>query len=94
MNRTQLPAPPNPASFANPADWMKATFEWMSYVKGRIETDSTVNTAPIAPFVVGAFTSTNTIVGTDATSNFLATLVTGMQKQGITAPVSQRITGS
>ena len=91
MNRTILATPPNPANFTNPADWMKETFNWMSLVKSRIETDSNVNTSPIAPYVVGTYTATNTIVGTDATSNFVATLVTGMQKQGITAPVSQRI---
>lgn len=93
MNRTQIPIPPDPARFSDPSDWMKATFEWMRYVKGRLETDSAANTQPVAPFVVGTYTTTNTIVGTDATSNFLATLVTGLQKQGITAPTSQRVTG-
>ena len=91
MNRTRLPNPPDPTRYTNPMDWQKAMFGWAQEVKGRIETDSTVNTAPIAPFVVGTYTATNTIVGTDAVSNFVATLVTGMQTQGITAPNSQRL---
>jgi hypothetical protein len=91
MNRTVLPNPPNPSAFPKTDDWMRAVFNWMSQVKLKIEADSNVNTSPIAPYVLGTYTATNTITGTDATSNFVATLVAGMQAQGITAPVSQRI---
>ena len=90
MNRTVLPKPPDPDRYLNPREWQKATFQWMSAVKARIETDSTANTSPIAPFVVGTYTAVSTITGTDAASNFVATLVTAMQAQGITASHSQR----
>lgn len=93
MNRTHLPAPPNPMTYPNVSAWQQAMYQWALQVKGRIEADSAVNTSPVAPFVVGTYTTTNTITGTDATSNFVATLVAGMQSQGITAPVSQRISG-
>jgi hypothetical protein len=92
MNRTQLPAPPNPSSYgANTQQWQQAVYQWMSQVKSRIETDSMVNTAPIAPFVVSSYTYVNTMTGTDALSNFVATLVEAMQTKGITAPNSQRL---
>jgi hypothetical protein len=91
MNRTQIPVPPNPASFGSIPAWQAAVFQWMLSVKGRIETDSVVNTQPIAPFVVSTYTAVSTVTGTDALSNFVATLVAGMQAQGITAPNSQRI---
>lgn len=94
MNRTVLPNPPNPSGYPNANAWMMAVFNWMCQVKLKIEADSNVNTSPIAPYVVGTYTATNTITGTDATSNFVATLVAGMQAQGITAPVSQRISNS
>lgn len=93
MNRTQLPMPPHPTTFPSVGAWQLAVYGWMTQVKSRIEADSTANVAPIAPFVVGTYTETHTIAGTDATSNFVATLVAGMQAKGITAPTSQR-TGS
>jgi len=62
----------------------------MAQVKHRLETDSVVNTQPIAPFVVGTYTAVNTVTGTDALSNFVATIVSAMQSQGITAPVLKR----
>lgn len=70
--------------------WQLATWRWMTQVKSRIEADSIVNTSPIAPFVTGTYTAVNTVTGTDALSNFVATLVTGLQQQGITAPVQKR----
>jgi len=88
MNRTFLPIPPDPASSkynANPQKWMVDAFKWMSQVKLLIEADSNVNTLPITPFSVGTYTAVNTITGTDATSNFVATLVSAMQKKGLTA---------
>lgn len=91
MNRTQLPAPPNPSTYPSVPAWQQAVYGWMQKVKGRIEADSVANTQPIAPFVVGTYTATQTVTGTDALSNFVATLVAGMQAQGITAPNSQRI---
>lgn len=93
MNRTVLPAPPNPDASpyaGNPTAWSRAMFQWMSAVKGRIETDSNANTTPIGPFVVGTYTPTTTINGTDATSNFVASLVTAMQGRGITSANIQR----
>lgn len=90
MNRTTLPNPPSPQSNTTQSQWMQAVYQWMCAVKAQIETDSTVNTAPVAPFLVGTYTAVNTVTGTDALSNFVATLVTGMQAQGITAPTSQR----
>ena len=85
MNRTTLPAPPNPATFKDPAEWSKAAYLWMAKVKGQIETDSAANVGPIGPFVVGSYTATNTITGTDAISNFVATLIAAMQVKGITS---------
>ena len=90
MNRTYLAIPPNPAGYPTIGAWQQAAYQWMLSVKGRIEADSAVNSAPIAPYVVATYTPTSTITGTDATSNFVATLVAGMQSQGITAPNSQR----
>jgi hypothetical protein len=88
MNRTILSAPPDPNAprFAgSPDQWQSAMYQWALDVKKRVETDSAANIQPVAPFVVGTYTSTNTLVGTDATSNFLATLVTALQVKGITA---------
>lgn len=92
MIRTRLPDPPNPATYVNVIDWQRHMFEWARKVKGLIETDSTVNTQPIGPFVVDAYTAVSTITGTDDTSNFVATLVTAMNQKGITAPNIQRDT--
>ena len=92
MNRTQLPAPPDPARFANVLDWQREAYRWMQQVKGRIETDSAVNVTPVGPFVVGTYTATATVTGTDALSNFVATLVAGLQVKGITAGNIQRTT--
>lgn len=92
MNRTQLPMPPNPASFSSSAAWQQAAYQWMAQIKGRLETDSAVNTSPIGPFLVDTYTAIQTVTGTDGLSNFVATLVTAMQKQGITAPTNQRTT--
>ena len=96
MNRTQLPEPPNPASTTysgNPSSWMSAAYAWMQQVKGRIETDSSVNVRPVTPFTLGTYTATYTLTGTDATSNYVATLVAAMTTKGLVAPVSPR-TGS
>jgi hypothetical protein len=92
MNRTTLPAPPDPAKYQSVQDWMRAAHRWMVDAKARIEQDSTVNTVPMAPFVVSTYTAVNTITGTDATSNVVATLLMAMQQKGLTAPVSQRTT--
>lgn len=93
MNRTQLPSPPNPETYGdNVMAWQRAMYGWMSLVKGRIETDSQVNTTPIGPFVVDTYTAVSTITGTDDASNFIATLVTAMNQKGITAPNVQRTT--
>lgn len=86
MNRTVLPAPPDPRRYANVSAWQDATYDWMRRTKSLIETDSSANIVPLAPFVVDSYTLTSTITGTDATSNFVATLVTAMQKRGITSP--------
>jgi hypothetical protein len=88
MNRTTLPAPPDPNSVAysgNPNAWQTAMFQWASQVKQRVETDSAVNVRPISPFVLGTFTAVNTLspAGTDATGNFLATMVTAMIAKGL-----------
>lgn len=91
MNRTVLEAPPNPASYGSITDWADAHYRWAKSIKARIETDSTVNTQPIAPFSVVTYTATQTVTGTDALSNFVATLVAAMQSKGFTAPVSQRL---
>lgn len=90
MNRTHLPAPPapNPDMMA----WQRAMFLWASEVKERLETDSQVNTSPIGPFVLETYTATATVTGTDALSNFVATLVDAMNGKGITAPNIQRTT--
>lgn len=95
MNRTQLPAAPNPDNptyIGNPILWQRAMFAWANQVKGRIETDSSANITPVGPFVVGTFTQTATITGTDALSNFVASLVTALQAKGITAANIQRTT--
>ena len=92
MNRTQLSAPPHPASCASVQSWQLAVHQTLLQWKQRIETDSTVNTTPVGPFVVGTYTPLSTITGTDDASNFLATLVNGMQAQGITSPNTQRNT--
>jgi hypothetical protein len=90
MNRTTLPAPPNPDAYNDAMAWARAAYRWMLDSKQRIETDSTVNGQPIAPFVLGTYTAVNTITGTDATSNFVATLLAAMQQKGTAASVSQR----
>lgn len=88
MNRTTLPTPPDPSAAmfsGNPQAWQKAAHLWMLQVKERIETDSEVNVRPIAPFVISTYTAVNTLAGTDATSNFVATIVTAMQAKGLSA---------
>lgn len=88
MNRTQLPNPPDPGAPAyagNPQLWGRAAYQWMLQVKERIETDSEVNVRPMAPFVVSTYTAVNTMTGTDALSNMVATLITAMQAKGLTA---------
>jgi hypothetical protein len=93
MNRTQLPAPPDPSSYnGNPAGWQQAAYQWMQQVKGRIETDSNVNVRPMGPIAVSTYTAVATVTGTDALSNFVATLVTLMQTKGLTVPVLNRNT--
>ena len=95
MNRTTLPAPPDPSSTVyanNPMAWMKAMYSWAAQVKSKVEIDSNANTTPIGPFVVGTYTQVSTVTGTDALSNFVATLVTGMNGKGITSPSIQRTT--
>ena len=86
MNRTVLPIPPNPQQFTDLGLWALAVYAWMNQVKSRIEGDSAANVGPVGPFVVGAYTATNTIVGTDATSNFVASFVKALQTKGITTP--------
>lgn len=95
MNRTILGEPPNPADaryVGNPGKWMMDTYQWMLTTKQRLEGDSTVNTRPVAPFVIGTYTAINTFspAGTDTTGNFLATLVTALQVKGITATRSSQ----
>ena len=88
MNRTTLPAPPDPNSVAfsgNPNAWQTAMFQWASQVKQRVETDSAVNIRPVSPFVVVSYTATNTMTGTDALSNFLATFITALQAKGLSS---------
>lgn len=87
-NRTILPAPPNPnapAYAGNPDQWQTAVFQWMSAVKSRIETDSAANVRPVSPFVVSTYTAVNTMTGTDALSNFLATFITALQAKGVSS---------
>lgn len=88
MNRTQLPQPPDPASslfLGNPGAWQRAAYAWMQQVKERIETDSEVNIRPMTPFVVTTYTAVNTMTGTDALSNVVATLIKAMESKGLTA---------
>jgi hypothetical protein len=88
VNRTQLPAPPDPSSAmykGQPQLWQSAAYSWMQQVKGRIETDSAVNVRPVSPFIVATYTPVSTVTGTDALSNFIATLITAMQARGITS---------
>lgn len=95
MNRTVLPAPPDPTTgvySGNPNAWMRAATDWMRQVKGRIETDSTINTQPIGPLVVSTYTAVTTMTGTDATSNALATLITLLTEKGLISPTQQRTT--
>jgi hypothetical protein len=92
VNRTVLGIPPNPASYSTVAAWQNATYQWMQNTKQRIETDSNVNTTPVGPLVVGTYTAVSTVTGTDALSNFVATMITYMQQQGITSPNAQRTT--
>lgn len=92
MNRTILQAPPNPSDYPTLQAWQSAVHQTLLNWKQRIETDSTVNATPVGPVVVGAYTPTSTITGTDAVSNFVATLVNGMQQQGLTSPNTQRTT--
>lgn len=91
MNRTVLPKPPNPAEYQNPVAWQQAAYLWMEQVKSRIETDSRINTTPIAPFAVGTYTLVNTVTGTDNLSNFVATMIVAFTKSGVVAPNSQRL---
>jgi len=91
VNRTVLPAPPDPNSSAynrNPDAWQAAMFQWASQVKSRLETDNAVNIRPAAPFVIGTYTAVNTLspAGTDTTGNFLATMVTAMIARGMISP--------
>jgi len=88
VNRTVLPIPPDPPKGSS--DYDLAVYRWMMQVKHRLETDSVANTQPISPFVVGTYTAVNTVTGTDALSNFVATIVTALQAQGITAPLTKR----
>jgi hypothetical protein len=88
MNRTTLPAPPDPNSVAyagNPSSWQTAMFQWASQVKQRVETDSAVNIRPVSPFIVGTYTPLNTFApaGTDTTGNAVATLVEAMIAKGL-----------
>jgi hypothetical protein len=92
MNRTQLPLPPDPSEAAysgNPQAWQRAAYQWMQQAKLRLETDSTVNVRPVTPFQLGTYTATNTLTGTDATSNFVATLVAAMTTKGLVGPTQQ-----
>lgn len=92
MNRTQLPQPPDPSGYQSVASWQAETYRWMCKVKSQIEIDSAVNTSPMAPFVLGTFTAVTTLVGTDATSNALATLMQKMLDKGLLSSVSPRTT--
>lgn len=88
MNLTILPAPPNPSDAmftGNPMAWQREAYRWMEIVKERIETDSAVNIRPMTPFVVSTYTAVNTMTGTDALSNVVATLISAMQAKGLTA---------
>ena len=93
MNRTQLPLPPDPSSpvySGNPMAWQKAAHQWMQQVKGRIETDSAVNTVPIGPFVVGTYTVATSVSGTDPLSNFVASVVSALISKGLLTSLPQR----
>ena len=87
MNRTNLPNPPDPADpqySGSLRTWQRAVFDWMQQSNEAIETDSAVNVVPMAPFAVASYTAVNTMTGTDALSNFVATLVSAMQAKGLT----------
>lgn len=92
MNRTQLQTPPHPATYPSVQAWQMAVYQCLLAWKQRIETDSNANGTPVGPLVVSGYTALNTLSGTDDTSNFLATMVTLMQQQGITSPNTQRNT--
>lgn len=92
MNRTQLPAPPDPARFTDFIGWQRAAYQWMNDVKGRLETDSRANTTPVGPFVVGAYTLQTSVTGTDSLSNYVASLTKALEAQGITAANLRRDT--
>ena len=91
MNRTYLPNPPNPVTFNSVPLWQEAVYAWMQKVKSRIEADSSANVSPMAPFAVGTYTASSTVTGTDALSNFVATLVASMLNKGLVATNSQRL---
>lgn len=88
MNRTILSAPPDPNSTTysgSPDKWQNAVYAWMLDTKKRVETDSAANIQPVSPFVVSTYTAVNTMTGTDALSNFVATFITALQAKGLTA---------
>lgn len=90
MRRTQLNVPPNPSAAAysgNPQAWQAAAYQWMLQVKQAVEGASEVNTRPVGQILVSTYTVVNTMTGTDALSNVVATLINDLTNGGyLTTP--------
>jgi hypothetical protein len=91
LRRTQLPVPPNPDSMTysggDPVLWQRDAYQWMVQVKQRLEQDSVTNSSPTGQFLVSTYTPVNTMTGTDALSNVVATLISNMTNGGyLTTP--------
>lgn len=90
MRRTALPPPPNPSSpmyAGKQLAWARDAYAWMQKVKAAVDADSAVNTRPTGQFLVTTYTAVNTMTGTDALSNLVATLINDMMAGGyLTTP--------
>lgn len=87
MKRIKLDTPPDAMKYKNDQlGFMRATSEWMTRTKSKIETASAQNDSPLQQnFVLGSFTTNTRLSGTSTgtdLANALCSLVQSMIDKG------------
>lgn len=89
-----FPEPPNPNDYRGKLDeYNRAVYLWGASLKSQLQimTRDIARPAP-QPFTVGAYTTSNTITGSDAVSNIanvLCTLINTLIQMGLLTPITQ-----
>ncbi len=97
MKRVSIPNPPNPMDaqyVKNTLAYERAVYDWMTRVKGALESCSAVNDTPCAQnIVVGSYATETAVSGTSTgtdLANAVCTITAALTTKGILSPTTSK----